>query len=71
MIQLRQAADGLTPGRKIKLRTKTPPHHYDLEEKAKAKRKNSKAFGKTRVINRYDGIVFFVAQVHALLFGGL
>ena len=33
MIQLRQAADGLTPGRKIKLRTKTPPHHYDLEEK--------------------------------------
>lgn len=33
MIQLRQAADGLTPGREIKLRTKTPPHHYDLKEK--------------------------------------
>ena len=32
-IQLRQAADGLTLGRTIKLRTKTPPHHYDLEEK--------------------------------------
>ena len=32
-IQLRQAADGLTLGRKIKLRTKTLPHHYGLEEK--------------------------------------